>query len=135
MRVLIADDNRDTVMTLGILLRSEGHVVWSTQGGSEVAGAVRAFKPSLILLDLNMPDRSGYDVAQDLHTEHGPACPVLVALTGQTDGASRDRAELTGFHHFIPKPYKPASLLALIADVDREMRTQMDSTLRGRRLR
>lgn len=63
MRVLIADDNLDTVMTLGILLRSEGHEVWSTQAGREVPSAVRTFKPALVLLDLGMPDLSGYEVA------------------------------------------------------------------------
>lgn len=135
MRVLIADDNRDTVMTLGILLRSEGHEVWCAQSGSEVPDAVREFKPGLVLLDLGMPDRSGYDVAEELYREHGAACPVLVALTGHADGAAKERAESSGFHHFVAKPCEPATLLALVAGLDGGLRKQMESTLRGRRLR
>ncbi|HKV53077.1 MAG TPA: response regulator, partial [Candidatus Binataceae bacterium] len=95
----------------------------------------RAFKPGLVLLDLNMPDRSGYDLAQELSREHGTACPILVAFTGQADGAAKECAELSGFHHFVAKPYEPARLLGLVADVDRELRQQMESTFRGRRLR
>lgn len=119
MRVLIADDNRDMVMTLGILLRSEGHEVWTAHGGAEVATAVREFKPAVVLLDLAMPDRSGYDVAADLCREYGRACPVLVALSGHANAASRARADDSGFHHFVPKPYEPDNLLSFIADLER----------------
>lgn len=122
MRVLIADDNRDTVMMLGILLRSEGHEVWSTQAGAEVASAVREFRPGVVLLDIVMPDRSGYDVAEELYREHGAACPVLIALSGQSKEADKVRAEISGFHHFIAKPYDPAGLLAFVADLERVAR-------------
>lgn len=123
MRVLIADDNRDAVMTLGILLRSEGHEVWAAHGGSEVPSAVREFKPGLILLDIAMPDRSGYDVAQELYREYGPECPTLVALSGQCDASAKARAEVSGFHHFISKPYEPANLLAFVAELDKQLAT------------
>ena len=63
MRILIADDDRDTIMTLGILLRSEGHEVCLAQRPEEVAGAVREFKPKVVLLDIGMPGRSGYEIA------------------------------------------------------------------------
>src|SRR5689334_15481728 len=116
MRVLIADDNRDAVMTLGILLRSEGHEVWVTQAGREVPQAVREFKPGLVLLDITMPDRSGYELAEELYREYGAECPVLVALSGHSDPAVKTRAEISGFHHFIPKPYEPARLLAFVAE-------------------
>ena len=124
MRVLIADDNRDTVMTLGILLRSEGHEVWSTQAGSEVPSAVRHFKPGLVLLDIAMPDRNGHDVAQELYREYGPQGPVLVALSGQCDEAAKARAEVSGFHHFIAKPYEPTNLLAFVAHLERQLTPQ-----------
>jgi CheY-like chemotaxis protein len=119
MRVLIADDDRDTVMTLGILLRSEGHEIWLAQRGLEVAEAVREFKPRLILLDMGMPDRSGFDVAEELFREYGAACPILVAVTGHNNSAERARAEISGFHHFFAKPYDPNEVLALVAQLDR----------------
>ena len=122
MRVLIADDNRDTVMTLGILLRSEGHEVWCAQGGAEVANAVREFKPGVVLLDLSMPDKSGYDVAEQLSRVYGTACPVLVALSGHSTADAKAKADVSGFHHFIPKPYEPANLLAFVAELDRQAR-------------
>ncbi len=121
MRVLVADDNRDVIMTLGILLRSEGHEVWSTQSGAEVPEAVRGFKPGVVLLDLGMPDRSGYDVAQELSREHGSDCPILIAVTGQSGPAAREMAEASGFHHFITKPYSLLELLGLIDQMAQEL--------------
>lgn len=121
MRVLIADDNRDTVRTLGFLLRSEGHEVWSAQGGAEVPNAVREFKPGLVLLDLALPDRSGYEVAEELYREYGPACPVLVALSAHCSAAAKAKTDIGGFHHF-PKPCEPANLLAFVAELDRQVR-------------
>jgi len=119
MRVLIADDDRDTVLTLGILLRSEGHEVWSARGGLEVPAAVREFKPKLVLLDIEMPDRSGYDVAEELSREYGTECPVLIAVTAHSDAANKTRAEISGFHCLVAKPFDPKSLLALLAACDR----------------
>ena len=119
MRVLIADDDRDTVMTLGILLRSEGHETWLVQKGADVAQAVREFKPTVVLLDLCMPDRSGYDVAEELSRAYGTSCPTLIAVSGFSKTVDRDKVEISGFHHFIPKPYDPDALLRLVAQLGR----------------
>ena len=115
MRVLIADDDRDAVMTLGILLRSEGHEVWSTQQAEEVTDAVRDFRPQIVLLDIGMPERDGYQVAEALAREHGASCPVLVAVTGRSSPAERERAQASGFHHLVAKPYDADDLLTLVA--------------------
>ena len=66
MRVLIADDNRDTVLTLGILLRSEGHEVLAVGTGSDALAAVSDLRPDLMLRDIGMPGLSGFEVAREL---------------------------------------------------------------------
>ena len=118
MRVLIADDDRDTVMTLGILLRSEGHEVWLTQRGTEVTQAVHQFKPQVVLLDIGMPDRSGYEVAQDLKQALGSSCPILIAVSGRCNAADREMAEANGFHQLVAKPYDPGALVSLVAQLE-----------------
>ena len=120
MRVLIVDDERDTVMTLGILLRSEGYDVHLAQAGSQVSKAVRELRPHAVLLDIGLPDRNGYAVAQDLTREHGAACPFLVAVTAHSRDSDRKAALDSGFRHHVPKPYDPDRLLALLASLHRE---------------
>jgi CheY-like chemotaxis protein len=117
LRVLVADDNRDTVMMLGILLRSEGMVVRLTTRGAEVQAAVGEFRPDAVLLDIGMPDRSGLQVALDLSREYGPKCPVLIAVTGHSSDAAKRLTAKSGFRHHVDKPYDPDALLRLVASV------------------
>jgi two-component system CheB/CheR fusion protein len=118
LRVLVADDNRDTVMMLGILLRSEGMVVRLTTKGAEVQEAVGEFRPDAVLLDIGMPDRSGLQVALDLSREYGPKCPVLIAVTAHSTDAAKLLSAKSGFRHHVDKPYDPDALLRLVASVE-----------------
>ena len=115
IRIVIADDERDTVMTLGVLLRSEGFEVKLAQSGSEVPGLVAATQPQAVLLDIAMPDRSGYDVAQELQKTYAERCPVLIAVTARTSPEDRLHAYASGFRHYISKPYNAAELVRLLS--------------------
>lgn len=117
LRVLIADDNRDTVMTLGILLRSEAFDVRLATSGSEVATLVEEFRPDVVLLDIAMPDCSGLQVAVELTRRYGPVCPVLIAVTAHSDDVARRLTMKSGFQHHVAKPYDPDALIRLIASV------------------
>lgn len=117
MRVLIADDERDTLMTLGILLRSEGFDVRMLHDGSQVSDEVRTFKPHAVVLDIGMPRRTGHEVARELRGVYGEACPVLIALTAHSSAEDKARAHSDGFRHHITKPYDPVHLLQLLVAV------------------
>ena len=118
LRVLVVDDERDTLMTLGILLRSEGMNVRLAAGGTEVAAAVAEFQPDVVLLDIGMPDRSGLQVALELARDKGQQCPPLIAVTAHSDEAARRLTRKSGFRHHIAKPYDPDALLQLVASID-----------------
>jgi CheY-like chemotaxis protein len=114
LRVLAVEDERDTLMTLGILLRSEGYEVRLAHGGKEVLAAVREFRPHAVLLDIGMPERNGYDIAIELKRELREACPLLIAVTAYGTAADKARALASGFDHHVTKPYEPEELFALL---------------------
>ena len=116
-RVLIADDNRDAMLTLGILVRSEGYIVKLTENGRQALAVTPYFEPDIVLLDLGMPEISGFDVAQALVERYGERCPVLIAVSGQKREEDLRRARDCGFRHFVAKPYSPAALIALLNSV------------------
>jgi CheY-like chemotaxis protein len=118
LRVLIADDNRDTVMMLGILLRSEGIDVQLATRGTEVQSAVAEFVPDAVLLDITMPDRSGLQIALELARDYGPKCPVLIAVTAHSDETAKRLTAKSGFQHHVGKPYDPDALLRLVASIE-----------------
>jgi CheY-like chemotaxis protein len=117
-RVLIVDDNRDNMLTLGVLLRSEGYIVELAKDGAEALKLAAASRPDVTLLDLLMPGQSGFDVAQELQRRYGNDCPVLIAITAHGSAHTQEQAEVSGFHHFVTKPYDPQALLRLIESLD-----------------
>jgi DNA-binding response OmpR family regulator len=115
LRILVVDDERDTVSTLTMLLEDEGYDVRGLYRGSEVLQAVAEFDPHVVLLDIAMPDKSGYEVAKEIRRRYGEIKPRLIAISGRYKQASdRMLAEIVGFDHHVAKPYEPNALLGLL---------------------
>ena len=114
LRVLVADDERDQVATLALLLLDEGHEVREVYRGSEVLRMVRDFDPDVALIDIGMPGMTGYDVAREIRQIYGSERPLLVAVTGWKKSSDRILAKLAGFDHHLAKPFDPAQLFELI---------------------
>jgi CheY-like chemotaxis protein len=119
LRILVADDERDAVSMLELILRDEGHEVHSVYDGQEVLEAVRSFQPDVVLLDIGMPKLTGYEVARRLRERYGEAL-LLIAVTGWKQGSDRILAQLAGFDHHLAKPYESQALLELLAKATRE---------------
>ena len=116
LRILVADDSRDTVETLTTLLQAEGHEVRGVYRSADVLGAEREFRPEVVILDLQMPEISGYDLARWMRSRYRERAPLLIALSGaftRPSDASLSRA--SGFDHYLTKPYAIGDLLALLA--------------------
>ena len=115
LRVLIADDDRDSALTLSTLLEIEGYVVRTVHGGQEALDAAREFRPDVVLLDIGMPKITGYEAARRLRLRYGNDCPVLIAITGWKQASDKILASLAGFDHHVAKPYEPAQLIELLS--------------------
>jgi DNA-binding response OmpR family regulator len=116
LRVIVVDDEPDTVVTLLTLLRNEGYDAKGFASGNAALDAVGTFDPDVVIADIAMPAVNGWDVARTIRHKMGKERPLLIALTGQyTKGADRILGELNGFSHYLTKPYDPNALLALIA--------------------
>ena len=115
MRVLLADDDRDSAASLSTLLEIEGFEVRVVHGGQEALDAAREFKPHVCLLDIGMPKITGYEAARRLRQRYGDDCPVLIAVTGWKQASDKILATLAGFDHHVAKPYEPSELVKLLA--------------------
>ncbi len=103
LRVLLVDDNEDAAEMLGLMLQRLGHQVHSVACGRDVMGAVAEFHPELVLLDLGLPDISGYEVAQQLR-QSGHHDLAIIALTGFSHESARARTLEAGFDAHLIKP-------------------------------
>ena len=115
LRIIVADDEHDSVATLKLLLNDEGHDVVALSKGSDVLRRVEDFRPDVLVLDLAMPDMSGYELAKEIRKRYGRITPLLIAITGRYKQASdKIFGEIVGFDHYLLKPYEPNELLALL---------------------
>jgi CheY-like chemotaxis protein len=115
LRVLLADDDRDSAASLSTLLELEGFEVRVVHGGQEALDAAREFKPDVCLLDSGMPKITGYEAARRFRQRYGNDCPVLIAVTGWKQASDKILATLAGFDHHVAKPYEPTELVKLLA--------------------
>lgn len=115
LRILIADDERDAVLTLMMLLREEGHDARGVYSGKQALAFLRDFEPDVALLDIALPELSGWEVARQIRERKGDR-PLLIALSGiYKSPTDKFLSESVGFDHHLLKPYDPKVLLALIA--------------------
>jgi CheY-like chemotaxis protein len=112
-RILLADDNRDAAVSLAMLLRSDGHEVKLVHDGDDAVTAFDSFNPDIVLLDIGMPRRSGYEVATYIRGTSRSA--MLIAITGWGQSSDREKSTAAGFDHHLTKPVDYGQLAALLA--------------------
>lgn len=103
-RILVVDDNADAADSLAALIRMQGHEVRVAHDGRSALDTVRTYRPSLIFLDIGMPEMDGHEVARRLRGMPGMKHTVLAALTGWGQPEDRRRSEAAGFDHHLVKP-------------------------------
>src|SRR4051812_42151251 len=98
LRVLVADDDPDTTGTLAAILEDEGHVVHAVHHGADVIRTARLLRPDAIVLDIQMPGKSGYAIAEELKAlYYGARAPLLIAISGKwTEDSDRWLAQRLG---------------------------------------
>jgi CheY-like chemotaxis protein len=115
-RVLIVDDNAGAAKVLALTLsKFWGHQVQTANAGVEALETAQSHRPELMLVDIGLPDISGYEVAQRLRARPEFAETLLVALTGYDDEADRRRSEQAGFDLHLVKPAAVATLQELFS--------------------
>jgi len=120
LRILIVDDNQDTLLTLGAWLKADGHVIRTLANGTRAIEAVSEFEPDVCILDIQMPGANGFVIGRELGETYGAARPFLIAISGKFfSTADRLVALKCGFDHFLEKPADPRELSNVVNEVAR----------------
>jgi CheY-like chemotaxis protein len=102
-----------------MLLRGEGHEVLGIHHGGDVVETVGDFAPDVLLLDIGLPQKSGYEIVRSLRERYGSARPVIVAITGRAGPAALRLSEMVGFDRHLTKPFEPKELLTALSSLTR----------------
>ena len=119
-RVLIADDNHDAAVSLSMLLQSLGHDTRVVHDGIEALEEAELFRPEVVLLDIGMPRLDGYETARRMARRPWAAATQIVAVTGWSQEADRERAKEAGFHRHLVKPADLDALLEVMSSAPGE---------------
>ena len=117
-RVLVVDDNRDAAESLGMLLKTFGATVHIAYSGAEALESLEAHHPSVVLLDIGMPDMDGYEVARRIRKRPGFKDVTLIALTGWGQERDRQQSRSAGIDYHLTKPANVSVLETLLMSLD-----------------
>ena len=118
LRVLIADDNEDSAVSLSMLLDSMGHETRVVHDGMAAVDTAESFRPDVVILDIDMPKLDGYQVARILRERSWAQEILLVAMTGWAQESDRERGRQAGFHAHLLKPISLDGLQTLMTNRD-----------------
>ena len=113
-KILIIEDEEDLQMVLQYSLQKEGYQVDVAGTGSEGLKKVHDNKPSLIILDLNLPDMSGLDVCKQIRADESSKDIAIVMLTAKSQENDRVRGFEVGADDYVPKPFSTRELVLRI---------------------
>src|SRR5262245_49810252 len=112
--LLVVDDYPDALVVLGVYPLAAGcNVLTASDGQSAFTEAVRE-KPDVIIMDLELPGKSGFEVARELKARPDTCAIPLIAATGYSHVKQLDLARASGFDAVMVKPCDPQSLVAEI---------------------
>jgi len=116
IRILVVEDERDTLDFLTQLLEGQGAIVLSASTAREGLLIVRAESPDVLISDIGLPEMDGYDFIQHVRRETVPSHGIpAIALTAYARTEDRMRALRAGFQAHMAKPVEPAELIATVA--------------------
>ena len=113
-RILIADDEPSIVAALNFLLQSNGYEVHVAHDGEEALELVEKCKPDLVLLDVMMPVRSGYEVCQRIRERAGGRHVKIIILSAKGRDAEVNRGIAMGADVYVTKPFATRELMTTI---------------------
>ena len=113
-RILVVEDQEDLRAILRDLLTASGYDVIEAQDGGEGVAKALSQRPDLVLMDIQMPVRDGYEATRKIKALPGLAATPVIAVSSFAMKGDEEKARASGCDDYVTKPYSPVALLRLI---------------------
>ncbi len=115
--VLLIEDEPNIIEAISFILSRDGWTVVTHSNGHDANQVIQAKSPDLVILDVMLPGKSGFDILRDLRLEHSSdALPVLM-LTARGQAKDREMAETLGVNRFMTKPFSNSDVREAVRDL------------------
>ena len=115
-KVLIVDDEPNIVLSLEFLMKQQGYEARVARDGDEALAEVERFRPDLVLLDVMLPKRDGFEVCQRLRADGWSELRILM-LTAKGRDVEIEKGLALGADGYVTKPFSTAELVTRVADM------------------
>ena len=109
-KILIAEDEKSILISLEFLMRLDGYDVQATTRGDEVMPSVRAFVPDLVILDVMLPQRSGFELCREIRANPQWAAMKIIILSAKGREIEVRRGLDSGANAYVTKPFASSDL-------------------------
>ena len=116
-KILIVDDEPNIVISLEFLLKREGYAVVIARDGQEAIEAIERERPDLVLLDVMMPKKSGFEVCQDVRTNDALQATKILMLTAKGRDTDVAKGLALGADAYMTKPFSTRDLVQKVASM------------------
>lgn len=116
-RILVVEDTEDNLQILRDLLSNAGFEVVEAHDGQEAISATEAYRPDLILMDIQLPVLNGYEAIRRIKSDQSFHSIPIIAVTSYALSGDREKAQAAGCDGYVAKPFSPRQLLATVRDL------------------
>jgi DNA-binding response OmpR family regulator len=116
-KILIVDDDVDTLRLVGLMLQRQGYQIIAASGGQQALFMVESEKPDLVILDVMMPDMDGYEVTRRLRSSPATAPIPIIMFTAKSQVDDKVNGFDVGADDYLTKPTQPRELFAHVKAV------------------
>ena len=116
-KILVVDDEPNIVRSLAYILKKEGYDVSTAKDGEQTMDMVRDSKPHLMILDVMMPRKSGYDVCEEVKSDPDLRDIHVMMLTAKGQVGDREIGLSKGADEYLTKPFSPRLILNKVKEL------------------
>ena len=116
-KILIADDEPNILISLEFLMKREGYQVALARDGQEALDAIARDRPDLVLLDVMMPRKTGFDVCQALRADESNRDVIVVMLTAKGRDTDLAKGMALGADAYLTKPFSTKELVQTVREL------------------
>ena len=113
-QVLVIEDEPNIIAAISFILSRDGWEVKTHSNGNDALEVVRARKPDVVILDVMLPGRSGFDILHDIRADADLADTPVLMLTARGQKKDRETAERVGASRYMTKPFSNAEMLEAV---------------------
>ncbi|MEQ8225112.1 MAG: response regulator [Candidatus Eremiobacterota bacterium] len=116
-KILLVDDEPYIIKSLSFVLEKKGYNVLCASNGDDALDKIKSYRPDLVLLDVMMPKKTGYDVCLEIRRYQEFKDLYIIMLTAKSQDADKEKGLQAGANEYLTKPFSPVKMLQRLEEI------------------